>query len=221
MVNNKYILTISESFRDLFKRQKYEEYVCIIINRSEDIFKDIQFERVINQSAGESDYLDQFDNKYDTKLLLNTEQGKLIGEKKNDLLDWINSMMRECSEFTNHIIKRDTSGIVNTELYKIVEQMIRSLKDDENGIFFIPYPVAHEYPGSFMWSRMTDFLQAICCRLKEENLVGERKIFFIYPSGENAVYVLRDMELNREYIKVPELESFISYQRYTQIISDN
>ena len=205
-------VTISDRFRDLFKRQKYEEYVFTIISRSKRIFKDVKFYKIESQSAGEPDYLDQFGNKYDAKLLFNTEQGRLIGEKKNDLKEWVYSMIEECSQFGELINKRNQNLIVGTELYKIMRNMVYSLTPDENGIFFIPYPVSLDVSSSIFLQFATDYLQAVYNRLEEEKIIGEHKIFFIYPSMEESVYVLRDNDFHREYISVPELDSFITFK---------
>ena len=47
-------ITITDAFRDLFKRQRYEDYVLMIINKSERLFKDKRYTKIQRQSNGES-----------------------------------------------------------------------------------------------------------------------------------------------------------------------
>lgn len=106
------VVTISDSFRDILKRQRYEELVLAIINKSQSLLENLPLYRVMEQSNNEPDYLDTMGNKYDVKLLLDSKQGALIGERKNDLQQWIYSMMDECGEFNDCIRNH---GIVNVQ----------------------------------------------------------------------------------------------------------
>lgn len=108
-------ITISDRFRDILKRQRYEELVLTTINKSQLLIKNLPLSKVMEQSNNEPDYLDSNGNKYDVKLLLDSKQGALIGERKNDLQQWIYSMMRECEEFNDCIRNRDIANIQNTQ----------------------------------------------------------------------------------------------------------
>lgn len=58
----------------------------------------------------------------------------------------------------------------------------------------------------------SDVLQLINNQLVENIIVNGRDIYFIYPSMKQNEYVLRDCELNKEFIDVPELEDFVIYE---------
>lgn len=217
MIHILHEVIITDAFRDLFKNQKYEQYVFMIISRSKVIFKGLEFRKIETQHNNEPDFMDQFGCKYDAKLLFNTEQGRIIGDRKYNIKDWFDIVMEECSSYGELVNERDYSGIVETELYKITKEKVESLEPDENGLFFIPYPVSVDVRGSIFLGLCTDFLQAIYNKLVEDKILGDRKIFFIYPSAEEGEYVLRDTNFHREYIAVPELEFFIVFKTSLEI----
>lgn len=201
----------SDAFRDLFKRQEYEKYILTIINRSDKIFRGLSFESVPEQSAGQCDFIDNHGAKYDAKLLFDKEQGQLIGDPKNDVQQWIEAMQDEKTEFGESIRRRDLTFVDNTRLFGIMKKRVESLKNDENGIMFIPFPIVDDFKGSIFLQLATDFLQATFDRLKDQNCVGTRRIYFIYPSSNPHEYVLRNENRIREYIICPELKDFISF----------
>lgn len=205
------IVKYTEAFRDLFKRQQYENYVLTIINRSNIIFRDLQFEPVPKQSDGQCDFIDNHGIKYDAKLLFDDRQGKLLGESKNDFRQWLEDMQNEKIEFGESINRRDLTYVENTRLYRIMKKRIADLNEDENGIMFIPFPIVNDFKGSVFLQLATDFLQATFDRLKDQGFVGKRRIFFIYPSSNSHEYVLRNENRIREYIICPELKDFISF----------
>ena len=84
---------LSENFRDLIKRSSYENYVLLVINRSDRIFNGLTFTKNESQAHGECDYVDSNGEKYDAKLLLDKERGSLIGEEKNNIVLWIEDIM--------------------------------------------------------------------------------------------------------------------------------
>lgn len=112
-------LCSSEQFRDLFKRQRYEKYVLTIINKSNKIFYNRQFTKSQSEAKGECDFIDQAGSKYDVKLLIDSSQGELIGQRKNEFDLWINEMLKESNEFSECIKQRDLSIISNTKLYSL------------------------------------------------------------------------------------------------------
>ena len=195
-------------FRNLIKSHKYEEYILNIINKSCEIFGGKTFKIVLSQSHGESDFVDNNGIKYDAKLLFTTKQGQLIGDKKNDISDWIKSMIEERGEFAKSI---EESNVEETKLYKIIKARIESLEEDENGILFIPFPIVNDVEGSIFLQFATDFLQAIYDKIKEKKIIKRRRIYFIYPGMEPHVYVLRCGNGKREYIRSPELQDFITF----------
>lgn len=203
---------ISDDFRNILKRQQYEGIVLKIINRSNEIFKGYDFIRIDNQPNGESDFVDNFGSKYDVKLLLDKKQGALIGEKKNDICLWISSMMQECSEYCNSINMRDLSLVKDTKLYQIMKKRLCTVKHDENVILFSPFPIVNDFRGSITMQMTTDFLQAVFERLKDEKIYDCGKVYFLYPSMEKGILVLRDEKRTREYIYSPEITKYISFE---------
>ena len=107
MIKNQTIATIEKSFRCLIQSQNYEKYVFAIISKSQAIFRGLTFKRIVNQSHGESDYVDNHGQLYDAKLLFDKKQGALVGDPKNDFNDWLKVMLDEKTEFGRCIEKRD------------------------------------------------------------------------------------------------------------------
>ena len=66
--------------------------------------------------------------------------------------------------------------------------------------------VGIEYDGQFG----LDYIQAVYDQLLADGLI-KNDVYFIYPSTEKDIYVLRDGDFHREYIEVPELSEFISF----------
>lgn len=208
----KKIVSISPKFRDIVKRQRYEKEVLSIIQRSAVLFKGRCFSYVEKQSNGECDFIDNSNRKYDVKLLIDTQQGTLIGEKKNDLLDWIRTMIDECCEYSQIVLLRDKSAVQGTKLYNVMQQRIQSVKNDENAILFCPYPIVEDIRGAIFVQFNTDFLQAVYDLLRDKGYVCCQSVYFLYPSMEESVYVLRNAETRvREYLDAPELSEYIKY----------
>lgn len=214
MVTTQNIAIINESFRNLIKAQSYELYILKIINKSKKIFSGLSFDRITNQSHGESDFKDSNGQFYDAKLLFDKKQGALIGDEKNEIIQWLQMMIEEKNEFGNVIHQRDLSLVKKTKLYQITEKRLSSVKPNEHVIFFIPFPIVDEYKDSVVLQFATDYLQAIYKALVQNNLVGNRRIYFIYPDGDPHEYVLRDDRFQREYILCEELDDFIKYGTY-------
>lgn len=205
------VVTISDSFRDILKRQRYEELVLTTINKSQSLLENLPLSRVTEQYNNEPDYLDTKGNKYDVKLLLDSKQGALIGERKNDLQQWIRSMMNECGEFNDCIRNRGIANVQNTQLYRILKKRLSSVKADEVAILFCPYPVVNDYQHAVFMQFATDFLQAVVNELEEE-ISACRGAYFLYPSMEKGILVLRDASTRaREYIEAPEIAEYISF----------
>ena len=205
------------TFREFIKKQNYERYILEIINRSKKIFAGKHFIYVVDQAHGECDFVDECDQKYDAKLLFDKRQGQLIGDAKNDLREWIQVMVDEKIEFAKSIEQRDLSYVVYTQLYGIMKKRIETVREDEIALLFIPFPVVDDYPGAVFMQWATDFLQAVYDRLKIDGHIRCKNVFFIYPSIELNVYVLRAANRNREYIRYEDLESIISYE--TRVVS--
>ena len=61
----KHEVTISEDFRDLLKRQRYERIVLTALNKSKDLICDLPLTAVEEQSNSECDFIDSKKRKYD------------------------------------------------------------------------------------------------------------------------------------------------------------
>lgn len=212
MIKVKTVITIDDSFRSFIQQQNYEKYILTIINKSKLIFQNLRFSYIEDQAHGESDFVDNNGQSYDAKLIFDKKQGALIGDPRNDFNEWIEVMLKEKTEFGECIKKRDISFLETTRLYRIMKARLSTVKQDENAIFFIPFPVVDEFKGSSFLQLTTDFLQAVYNKLDENQLVNDRKLYFIYPSGDSNEYVLRDSGARREYIQCEELEGFIRFQ---------
>ena len=208
----KHEVTISEDFRDLLKRQRYERMVLTALNKSQELICDLPLTAVEEQSDSECDFIDSKKRKYDAKLLIDTKQGALIGERKNELKEWIRSMIDETTEFSECIRQRDLSIIKDMNLYRIMRKAIKSVKADEIAVLFIPYPIVDDFEGSIYLRFATDFLQATYDKLVEEKDILSKKALFLYPSMKEGIVVSRDAKSgSREYIELPELADYIKY----------
>lgn len=205
-------MTITEKFRDVLKRQQYETLVLNVLNKSEKLMINTPLKQIQHQSNGEADFEDTLGNKYDVKLLIDKKQGAYIGERKNNLVQWIKSMKNESIEFSGFISSRGEYDLTTTKLYKIVKDRVESLRDDEIGILFCPYPIVHDDKDSYFLRGVTDFLQAVYDKIVEEKALNCKGIYFIYPSMKKGILCLRDGKTReREYIEFPEIDEYISY----------
>ena len=216
LIKTRILCSFSDLFRDVLKQQKYEKYVLRIISESKVLLADREFVRVEDQHAGDPDYIDKDGNKYDVKLLIDSKQGALLGERKNHVFEWFTSLQDECAEYAHIIEERDSPDydydklIDSSRLYRILRDRFDSISPDETPLFFIPYPIVQDYQGSKFLQFTTDFLQAVINRLKVDRMI-DREMYFIYPSMNAGVYVLRNTSLQREYISISDLSSIIEY----------
>ena len=213
-MKNETVVIVDSDFRSLIKAQKYEKYVLAIIKRSTVFFKGCSFEQMSSQAHGECDFVDNKKRKYDAKLIFDEHQGQLIGDPKNDFIKWLQEMTNEKSEYSECIRKRNNSFLANTRFYEILKARIETVKDDETAILFIPFPIVDDSPESLILQQTTDFLQAVYDKLVEDGAVNCMAVYFIYPSMEPNVYVLRNETRKREYIRCDELGEFITYSSW-------
>lgn len=206
------IATTSDSFRDLFKRQRYETLVLDVLNKSQRLIQNLPLYLVEEQSNGECDFKDQVGTQYDAKLLIDKTQGALIGDRKNDLIAWFESMMDEVAEFSESIARRDLSLVSTTKLYHLMKERLKSVQANEVAVLFIPYPLVTDHQGSIYLQFATDFLQAVYNEVEAEGVISCKDVFFIYPSIEPDVVVLRNAKTRvREYISALGISEYIRY----------
>lgn len=204
LLNHK--IEINDAFRDLLKRRQYEEYVFLAVQRSNRFFRDKNLKMVEEQSNGECDFIDKDGKKYDIKLLINKEQGALIGERKNKNSKWIENLLYESCEFSEILQKSRYDKVSESKLYKIAKERLLSVKDDENAVFFIPFQIVldNEYAPFLQFA--TDYIDLIVEQFDKDNLIKGREIYFIYPTMNKGRFVIRDYKKYREYISLPELD---------------
>lgn len=207
-----YQIELHEKFRDLFHRKRYEQLLLPIINASNEIFKGKSFEYIEEQSNGECDFIDCYGEKYDAKLLFDQEQGALVGDEKNNLVLWIESMYEESCEFSPLKLREDFNYLENMKLYKVLKSRIETVNQDEKAILFMPYPVVLDFEEANFYHKCTDFLQAVFDKLYQQGYVKCKDVFFIYPSMEKDIYVLRDSIRNREFIKDSVINEYMEYK---------
>ena len=211
------IATISNSFKTFLQNGNYESAILTLMNESSRVFPH-SYEHNEKQSHGECDFFSYEGDekqlvKYDTKLPFDKKEGALICSKKADFLKWIEFMMDEASEFSNCMIKnRGIHNVNEIQLYKTIDKRLRSIKDDENAIFFFPYPITHDGEGMLYTQMAADILSAIYDQLNTEGKVGTRRIYVIYPSIDQKI-ALRCLNNNvREYLPSAEISQHISYE---------
>ena len=202
----------ADSFRDLFKRQKYEKYIYDIISKSNMFFSNRTIKPIKSQSNGEADYEDNYGNKYDVKVVMNKQQGALLGDRKNEMLSWFSELNRECKEYWRLIEDGDLSKVKSLTLYSIIKDRLKSISKEEIPILFFPFHITLDNKHSVYGQFGVDIIQAVYDQLDEEGLINDKEIYFIYPSMDKSEYVLRDGQYHREYIQVPELDSEIVFE---------
>lgn len=209
----KTLVTISDEFRNILKKQQYEKLILVFLNKSTKLINNLPLNHIEEQSHGEPDYVDAKGNKYDVKLILEKEQGALIGDRKNESEKWIESMLDETSEYSACIEKQDLTIVKDTKLYKIMKKRLNSVKEDEIAILFIPFYIVLEPRDSVIAQFASDFLQAVFDELVANKEVKCKDVYFIYPCSQNGYYVLRNANTKvREYLMFPEMKEYIEYR---------
>ena len=212
-INIKTYATISENFKLLIKKDNYEKLIFTLLNASTKLFPN-QYEHINSQSHGECDFVDLKTNeKYDAKLPITTQQGYWIGSNNHCFEKWLESMINECSEFTIKKIKQRElqNNIEDIELYKIMKQKIENDKDDENIIFFFPFPIVYETPNGIYGQFCSDILSNIFDGLKENDIVKDRKIYVIYPCLDNRISIRCLNTGVREWFSSKLLDNYIKF----------
>lgn len=194
----------------------YEPYILALMNRSSKVFPG-QYASNKDQSHGQSDFynIDTLE-KYEAKLPFDKQEGRLICSNRANFAEWLKYMLDEESEFGEQIIQqRGRCSIGELKLFKTMEKRLKSVKPDENAVFFFPYPITFdmECDGELNLIQMCgDILSAIYAELIRRNVVASRNIFVIYPSVDEKM-VLRCLNNNqREYLCTQNTELLFSYK---------
>ena len=206
------IASISERFSKLIDKNEYEPRLCELMNQSEEIFPG-RYERVSEQYSGQCDYVEvESGTKFDAKLPFTRKHGKLIGSHNHDFKKWLELMQREESEFGEDVITSRGKNAASLELYKIMDERLSSLEDDEHAVFFFPYPIVLDCKEFEFMLFTSDFLDAIFRELMRSQKIGSRSIYVIYPALDGDI-VLRCLNDNRrEFLHYDGFDEFITSQ---------
>ena len=204
---------IGENFQKIIQSGNYEKLIRKILNESTRLLPN-KFKHNEVQPTGECDFIDlQTGEKYDVKLLLTQEQGKMIGSRNANFEVWVQSMLDECAEFGKIFgPERDQRTVVGLALYKLFEKNMHRIQPDENAILFSPFPIVYESTVSFYRQFGFDILSAIFEELLHNDVIGKKHIYVIYPSIDHKI-VLRNLATGvREFFSAKDLDAYIWYE---------
>jgi len=192
------------------------------MNHSKVVFPN-RYHHIMVQDSGECDFVDEITGeKFDAKLLFNEELGQLAAGNKRDYVKWIKAMSEMEGEFGEFIMSRGEINVEDLSLYQILEQRISKDKDDENIIFFFPYPIILDCGPDSMTHFAGNLLNAVYGKLRENGIVKERKIYVIYPCAIEkliAIYCLNNNK--KEYLSNELIEGYIDYKMALDSNYDN
>lgn len=209
------IATLSDDLREFVQSGRYEKYILELMNRSKVIFPG-QYLRNENQSCNQCDFYEvETLEKFEAKLPFDKKEGKLICSNQGSFQAWLEFMMDEEAEFSEKIIlERGKHSVADLRLYKTMEKRLLTVEQDENPVILFPYPITLDMEGDGGLNLLhfcSDILSAIFNELKKNGVVGNRKVFVIYPSADQKL-VLRCMNTNqREYLSPEALNEVFSY----------
>lgn len=211
----KKLAVISDEFKDFIQSGNYEVVILNLMNQSQIVFPN-RYIRNENQSNNECDFVDATTlEKYEAKLPFDKKEGMLICSNKGNLRDWLVYMMDEEAEFGELMIeKRGQHSVTELKLYKTLVKRLKTVQDNENAIFFFPYPITLDMDPKDSFSMLqfcSDILDSVFRELKKNGWVGKRQVYAIYPSIDEKM-VLRWLNNNkREYISCAEIEKYFKY----------
>ena len=212
MIQIKEVAKFRDNFKDLINRsKKYERIIENLINESKIVFPN-QYRYISEQYSNQCDFEDIVTGqKYDAKLLFAEKDGKLLGSRNGDYGEWCRSQMDQVCEFGDYIENRGQRKISDLTFYKIACERLQTVEPDEDVIFFIPYPIVLDGKGFHMFPFCGDLLSAVFNELRRNEIVGDRKVYVIYPCVERAI-VLRCLNTDkREYFTDHELRKYIAF----------
>lgn len=203
--------SVSANIGELIQARTYEKIICNLMNKSTDVFPG-HYEQVIEQSNNECDFVDEFGNKYEAKLLFEESQCRMIVKGLSYLDEWIESILKEINESSYALLNTSRADITSTTLYRELLKRLNTIRNDEVAILFIPFPIVPESEQSvymqFTSNILTLTYDAICRNTKRVSI----GTYIIYPSAEDRKIVIRDLDnLEREFLPIDELEPYVSY----------
>lgn len=210
-ISIKTIANIHDDFRTIIKSGNYEKIILDIMNSSKKMFPN-KYIHQEEQSHGECDFVDLVTKeKYDAKLPLYKKQGELLGSNNYDYEAWFKSMMNEAAEFSNVIENRGNYKAEELTLYKVIGDRLATIKEDENLILFFPFPIVTDVPDSVFLQFASNILTFVFDALKKNGLVGNRKIYAVYPCMSDYLAIRFLNERTCEYVSTQPLNKYINY----------
>ena len=209
------IATLSDELKSFIQSGNYEPYILDLMNRSKVIFPG-QYAKNEDQSNNQCDFYDvQTCEKYEAKLPFDKKEGNLICSDQGSFKKWLEFMMDEEAEFGEKIIlKRGKYSVDSLRLYKTMEKRLKTVQEDENAVILFPYPISLDLEGDDGLNLLHfcgDILSSIFGKLKDNGVVGSRKVYVIYPSADGKM-VLRCLNTNRrEYLMAEDLSKVFAY----------
>lgn len=206
-------VTIGSEFQKIIQGGSYEKLILNLMNKSTKLFPN-EYMKVDSQSHGECDFVDlKTSEKYDAKLVLTKKQGTWLGSRNSHIDKWVQNILDEITEYSK-IIKNRTwdEDIENLLIYKIMEEKIKESQVDENIIFFLPFTIVPDSSDMIFSQFASDILTFVYDALEKNNVVGNRKIYFLYVGIANEL-VIRYMNKGgvREFFSNKELTKYIEY----------
>lgn len=200
--------SIGENFGDIIQAKNYEKLILEVMNRSAIIFPS-QYTHQDSQSNGESDYLDKATGeKYDAKLFFETQECVAIRDKDVEVTDWIKMILEEENEFEEAIFhhRNNEQIIESTALYKLFLKNIERIADDENGIFYAPFPIIEPRPTTAHCMLASDWLDMLYNYWKTKHpKTAKKSLYFITASFNNTVILRKLGKHGDECLLAPEL----------------
>ena len=205
------IANIQDNFRTIIKSGNYEKIILDIMNSSKKIFPN-KYIHQKEQSHGECDFIDSVTKeKFDAKLPFYKKQGEMLGSNNYDYDVWFKSMMNETAEFSNVIENRGNYKAEELTLYKVINDRLATIKEDENLILFFPFPIVTDVPDSVFLQFASNILTFVFDALKKNGLVGKRKIYAIYPCMFNHLTIRFLNKRTCEFVSDEILKNYIDY----------
>ena len=207
-------IRFKEDCSKYIKKEYYELLIWELMKHSKKFFNDKSITWCKEQSKGEPDFIDGSGVKYDAKLIIDTIQGSMLGrDKGKDVVGFFREIQRELMEFGDKMKRDGELSIQETKFFKIVKKRVLDCKFDENIILFIPFPIGLDIEESIIWNRLTDCAQSVYNAIRDENLVGDRDFYYIYPMRDGMRYVIRNPKNNeRDYILLPEYQDSLCFE---------
>ena len=203
--------SISDDIIQFIRSGNYEALILELMNQSTKFFPH-QYVRNEDQSDGQCDFIDvQSGEKYEAKLVFTEKDGQLLAGKQRDFRGWVALQHAQEAEFSECISERGIHGVENLSLFKTMNDLMGKIEDDENVIFFIPYPIALDSKDMVFTQFASDILSAVADQLKKLGHMSQREVYAIYPGMNHEMVIRRLKNGVREYIDGTAIEKYIKY----------